>query len=78
MSLIVFSAVGFVFVVNADNGKVAQFTALEAMTLGGYFSGLAAKAMIDLVLTYNEMYLDEANELIELSEAFTLAALESM
>lgn len=78
MSVIVFSALGFVFVVNVGNGKVAQFTVAEAIVLANYFNSLAGEAMIDLVLTYNEEYLDEANDLVDLADALYQSAVESI
>jgi hypothetical protein len=78
MSLIVFTSFGVVFVVNADNGKVAQFTALEAIVLSNYFCGLAHDALADLVTTENPEFTEEANDLFEFSDALNDAAVESV
>jgi hypothetical protein len=78
MSLIVFSALGVVFVVNADNGKVGQFTALEAIVLSNYFSGLAHNALADLITTGDEQYAEEANDLFDFSDALNDSAVESV
>lgn len=77
MSVVVFSAAGFVFAVNS-NGVVMQLTAVEAIILSAYLKSVAAEAMIELVLTYNETYLLLADYLQDLAEAYEDAALESV